>query len=960
MILGGLLALFSQPVQYRILARLVDPRAEDVFTVEHARVGLTRTYIRGLNLQRPDLGYRVGELEADLSVWDIYFRQHVKIGDIRASDIEFDYTRFAEVPRPEDPDPLDGLLGELDVPVKLSIGEAMVEGRVLLPGAGEAPLTTSFRMTGGGLEPGGEGNFILTAFIEDPNADGWLRELEGRGEIALKQTAKGSFERLEATTHLHVHGLAIPQEELLAHITMLRTAKGEEYGATLHRIAAGEEPMRLLEIDATFTSDDRIFRGDWGAWAAEGQVGGFLYVERLPEFSGEGNGRFSFDSQNNSVALAGGFRAETGELDVLAAEMRGLGGIVAETTFAFRRDEEWLHLEDLTVEVTSAASGSALLTAQSGSPFRYHRESGRIEAPEQGATLMELSITGAPIEWAGLFRSAEEEQPVLFGGEVIGTFRIGAFEGGLLAETVAPLVANPVSVSLGGQMLLKDAGLLLNGAVSWVDGNVGARLEPLEFTIADRAAVVLRGRFSQLEEIVEGRLHADLPVVLNQPGPGMKNLTSGTIDAEARGGFRSGVRGSLVFAEGQIAEADERMAPVYLDFLVERDGEHSWQFSFPVRIDRDDLPSSFTLAGRTVLSNGEKQLKMELRGEHFFWENVTQWAEAFARPDAEPPEREVHEIPFWRDWAAALTVHFDSIQFSDGYDVGPIDAQVATEADGIEAMMNTVFLGSEVQANARLEFLEGGTHPYRMTGNLRVPQADISALFQAMEPDRPPMVDGSFAVASRFSSAAGHPAGLIAQLQGNAQLSSDGGALRLFYSDNLLVQLGIGIAGLLGGIGGELGTIGEIAEEFTMIPYDLMNVTLERTSDQSLLIKDLRVVGPEFHLRGEGVREQREEREEAYTKFQVQLAARGELEELLGRAGVLSDERDDLGYRLVRTPITIEGEAGDTEVDPLISVIIGAVLELAAPIPGRATEERERAAPPLDVDGGPVAKGQRR
>src|SRR5690606_6231306 len=119
----------------------------------------------------------------------------------------------------------------------------------------------------------------------------------------------------------------------------------------------------------------------------------------------------------------------------------------------------------------------------------------------------------------------------------------------------------------------------------------------------------------------------------------------------------------------------------------------------------------------------------------------------------------------------------------------------------------------------------------------------------------------------------------------------------LFYTENPLLNFGLSFAGLLGGIGGEYGTIVEIAEEFAFIPYERVLVKIERNEALDFLLRDFHVVAPEFHLRGNGVLEHVEERSFSTLPMTLEfhLAARGRLEELLARAGLLGDQRDLLG-----------------------------------------------------------------
>lgn len=950
LILGAMVVYFSPPVQRRVVARLVDPRPGDEYTIEYARVGLTKTEIRGFNLQRPDIGYRIGSLSADLSVWDIYFREHVNISSIRATGLEFDFSRFVQEPRPEDADPFAGLLAELDVPVKLTLGEGLVDGRLLLPGSGEEPLTASFRVSGGGLEVGGEGRFELEALIEDPAADGWLRELAAHGQFVLTQTEAGRFHRLSGATNLRVASPATERgDELIAEVLMVREREGETYRARLHRAAEGEIDHRLLEVEARFEDADRTFRGDWRAWAESGQVAGFLYVERMPEFRGQGNGEFAFDTDSDALYLTGRFAGETGELSIVAGEMRGLGGVAVETAFEFRRDDEWLRVEEFALSIASGETGDTKLQAQSHYPFRYHRDTGRVESPSERTELLEVTARGAPIEWAGLFRDPEAERRLmLMGGDIVGRIMVSAHQGGLLVETVEPLRGDSISVATRGELRLADAGLLLNGAVSWIEGNVGLRLDPLEISASGKPALQINGSFSQIEELIEGRLYADVATLLAQPGLAVRDLVSGEIDAEFRGSLAGGIEASLIFKNGVMKEAEEPIPPVYLDLTSRRTEDGAREFRAPLRFDRPEAPTEVVLGGR--IDDAAGRVDLQMTGEHLMLADVMDLLDAFERPEIEQDD-ERDEAPLWRGWEGSFKIAFTTIQFGDGYGLERPEFLFELSGDSLELTAEALFLGSPVAAEASLGFDPQAELPYLLVGELATPHTDLGVLFQTLQPERPPTVDGLFSLMGDLRGDGANAGHLFGRIWGELYISSSDGLLRLFYTDNPLVGVGLGMAGLLGGLGGELGTIIDIANELAEVPYDRVEVFLERDRGLDFRLRDLTLLGPEFHLSGSGIL-----RHEAETAFlnqpmdlELQLAARGRLEELLGRAGLLSNDRDEYGYRQMETPFTIEGALADPDVSPFFTVVAGAVLELAAPIPGRAAEERERAAPPRET-----------
>src|SRR5690606_446164 len=167
---------------------------------------------------------------------------------------------------------------------------------------------------------------------------------------------------------------------------------------------------------------------------------------------------------------------------------------------------------------------------------RYDRREARIISSADRAELMDISVTAAPIEWAGLFRDDQTRaQPLLVNGNISGRLLLSAYDGGILVETLAPLSAYPVTAATQGEILLEDAGLQVTGAFSWINSQIGIRLDPLEFTVDEEMAFRIDGHFSQIEDRIAARITANLPVFLRERFAGFFNLERGVRDGEFAG-----------------------------------------------------------------------------------------------------------------------------------------------------------------------------------------------------------------------------------------------------------------------------------------------------------------------------------------------------------------------------------------------------------------------------------------
>src|SRR5690606_2412568 len=138
----------------------------------------------------------------------------------------------------------------------------------------------------------------------------------------------------------------------------------------------------------------------------------------------------------------------------------------------------------------------------------------------------------------------------------------------------------------------------------------------------------------------------------------------------------------------------------------------------------------------------------------------------------EAPERAAPaDEPFWAGWEGSLVVLFDSIRFPAGYALDAPELRVLVH-DSIDAGARATLLGGPVTVNTELGFDAGLDRPYLLSGSARVDGADLTAMFRAAQPDRPPTIEGIFSFDSNLMSDGAPLGDLIARLRGDALLSS--------------------------------------------------------------------------------------------------------------------------------------------------------------------------------------------
>jgi len=232
---------------------------------------------------------------------------------------------------------------------------------------------------------------------------------------------------------------------------------------------------------------------------------------------------------------------------------------------------------------------------------------------------------------------------------------------------------------------------------------------------------------------------------------------------------------------------------------------------------------------------------------------------------------------------------------------------------------------SRLAAKLEMRFT-GGAMPYRLTGDYSLNDFDAGRLFKALDPGKPATVDGLFSVTGKISGNGETPVRALERVQGDFQLTSRQGIFRgLQRTSNKLsmtskaVELGASVLGSIFGsekvtktaekVAGQAYFVDQLAQGLGEIHYDLLSVHLSRNELLNMNLQDISLVSPEIRLNGRG--------DVAYVAGQPLLeqpltasltfAARGKVEQLLGKLRLLDGTKDELGYARTKETIVVAG-----------------------------------------------------
>lgn len=955
LLLLAVAVLLLPGVQKSLVARFVATEPGESLEMDFFRVGLNRTEARGIDFRQPDASYQVAEFSADLSLFDLLFRRQLRMGDVVATGVVIDLSHLEP---DEDPEPFEGILRQMDLPMPLYMNTINVDGVVLLPAIGEEAVRSHFVLSGGGFAPGREGEIHLQGDLRAPGTMEMLADLGIEGSLTVRQGSGGRIERARLLAQLSASGVELERpERIQADVVLLATDDGEAYQAHFERIAMNEETddldlSTLVTLDATFLYQEGLFQGSWAVDVDRDQLATFVGEMELPAFAASGRGDFAYGLDGEVLAVDGHLDISVDDLGVLAEELRELGGFTLNSRFDLRMDEDFFNLEQLVVALRDQ-EGNELLEARNFQPVRYNRQTEALEGVEERLELAEVTIRGLPVEWANFFLPAfDGPQVLLRGGNLTGQLAVSSDPGGFHFSLVEPLRTDPLTVLLDGEVRLVELSFEVHGAGSFENGQLQGNLEQLRLVHQEELLAAGMGAFDLAAGQANASLQADLARLLNQPLlADINNLSSGVLDLEMALAFTNGPEISL---NGSIRDLvtlaeQERVPPVVFEASLREVEENVWDIDLPVRIEGGSS-SDVRLAGQVAMGDEVSRFTLNLSGEQLILDQVLALASGFTPPNNNavlvPGERD--EEPFWAGFEGALTVELARLRLQPEYGLEDVEGELLVEAREIVSALRAVFTESPVELDARIRYLTEEDRPYVLEGTLEAPRIAVGEIFRQLQPDRPPTLEGMFVINMELQSVGRNLPDLIDRFRGQIQLQSPGGVIRLLHADNPLAGLG-GLAGaLFGTLGPDAAAITDIARRLSNMPYDELTIRAERDEGLNYVLRDFSVLSPEMHLRGTGEIQHRENVDllRQPMTIQLRLGARGSLERLLANVRVLEEEPDDLGYRPMRRDFSITGTPAIPDASMFYRMIVETVLRFVVPRPnddnGVEDDDRER------------------
>lgn len=473
--------------------------------------------VRDLRLDSGGVSVTAERLEGKFRLWPLVTGSGLELQQLVARGLFIDAakaTPAAASAGAAAPAAAPGALGQLELPIDLTIGTCDLEGRARLPdGEGGAPLEADFKVTGGGLSPGREGTFQLHAVVRNGAPRARVTTLKTETTLRLTESRTRTFTRVIVASTIDAEGPGLNgPTQLRIEGLFDHAAAGESYSARIDSVAAGLSDT-LLAVEAKLAPGAKAYAGTWRLRANRAQVEPFYLGGDLPEFEAAGDGRLGFTPASGDAAVAGRLEVNARRFERLDPALRAIGAVRLQSQFDLAQENGVARLKEMQLALAAEQPVFELRTTQAIALDRANR---RIQVGGNGAgEVARLKLLGLPLAWIRPFVAAAD----VSGGRMMGELSLTSDGRGVSLQTVAPLQVDDVNVVQEGEPLLTKARVTADLEAGLAEGRWRARLRRLELSTAAgdtlTAQLQVEGATAPASPItLSGKYEARLPTLL--------------------------------------------------------------------------------------------------------------------------------------------------------------------------------------------------------------------------------------------------------------------------------------------------------------------------------------------------------------------------------------------------------------------------------------------------------------
>lgn len=839
-----------------------------------------------------------------------------------------------------------GILNELKLPVDLALDGVDLAGDVLLPVLpGQRAARAKITVTGGSLAAGHPGKFDYTAVILFAGDDVPVRELHVSGTLGVVMDTPRSIERFVADTAAEAMGPKFPNGVKLAvDLSVARTAVGENYA-----VAVRSGAKQLGAVETSFAAGESHLRGTWRLDMHDSDLAPFVLGRELPVFEAVGDGRFDLDPHLVELNASGRLNATASGLAAVRPALAVLGAVQLAAEFDLTRRGDDTRVDRLAVSIAGAKPAISVQALQA---FAFNLKTHELNVADPAKDLLGITFQGLPVAW--IRPLLDRTGLAVSGDELRGEFAAGARNGGFALRPKSPLTIGHLSVSgADGRAWLRSVNISLMASADYAPQGWQLQFAPLAASSDGGPLFALELKAGQLagkaQPIkVAGDWTAQLPGLLGQPfaQTGVV-LTGGEVHGEFAASLGERYEAQVRIALTNLVAAALGPLPGFgADLRADVGADGKVTFNAPLTFELAGRKSDLTLAGTLAKGPAGTVVDARVTGDFLAIDDVqalvlpllaarVQATTAIGNPEKSSPVR-----PFWSGLGGQCALALKKVTYGDKLQVADISAVVRLEGNSLKFTDGRGGFGPEstVRLTADVKCDPAGARPYVFAGDLALDNFDSTTLFQALDASKRATVEGRFNLQSHLAGTGATLADVAEHTRGDLRLSSKGGIFRALSADmsdriqktqSRVAAIGSFLGVVTDDYVNKTKIISDIAKALAEIPYDQLSVTAVRDDTLNLVIKDFTLISPEVRLGGTGMIHHAPDVPfvAQALELRLNLGVRGQLGDLMKRAGLLETQQDNLGYAAFAVPLKLGGTLAKPDTGAIRDALLNSALE---------------------------------
>jgi len=830
----------------------------------------------------------------------------------------------------------NGILNGWKFPRDVSANGIELEGDVMIPLAGgKARAPVHLVAKGGDLGAGQVGVLQIEAsgtFVQPE-----IIELGAHGSLSLAMDTPRTLDRVELKTIVSAKSDSFPDGASLS-VTLVaaRGATEETYTVDL-----GREDRHLLTLFAHLAEGKNQLAGNWKIDLRDTDAGPLTARHPWPVAAISGEGELATDTTFAEVHALGRLSVVPRLPHAPDAIAGPLGSLILNTRFDAVQRGSSVRVDRLDLALGETA------TAEAAQPFTIELTTGKVAVAKPEDDWLTGTLHGVPLD------SAPELMPGLrfSSGETSGDFAVRGSPSGYTFRSKQPFTATHVKVEHGGKVVAHDLDFSVSLLATQTEDGWELQCAPLTIDGAGHPVASVELKASQPKKTkapvaLVGKWNADFAALASQPGlRGLREMAvhSGAGNFSATIGDRTKIESDFILMQQDPAHsiAAKLSAEIGKDRVI--------TFRAPLKITSGSDVLELSADGTWYTSRGTPQIGLQLSAKEADFDKLRLLAAPLAAIAGEPfaaafsvstsdlpsPVSPRDTTPFWEKVVGRIYVAFDKFktgnaEFEEVRGTFKLAPDSITLETGQYQVADRHWLGA---AEGSLSFDPAAEIPYRLKAKLDNGELDAATLFPAPPAGEDPVFHGRFSVACTLQGSGATLSDLLAHTQEEFRMKSTGGIVRLLKTHltgltqqkestvgNVADTVGT-MVGKLAGIQKNATGLGRIRLDKTTeavlnfsyqsaeIGYNEITLTATRGFDGTIHVMDLVMVTPDEHVTGTGEIAYAKGRSPVASPLSIELkfGVRNETAELLAHTGLLSTEKDSLGYTLFKQPVHFGG-----------------------------------------------------